>query len=226
MDHPLGEPSIAPSPKRGVLARAWAFVSRPSARFSLGAIAFSGLLFGVLLWGGLHWALERVNNEKFCISCHEMGENNYAELRETIHFKNRSGVRATCPDCHVPKQWLPKMIAKIKASADVYRHVMGRYNTPEKFEEKRARLAQNVWNAMKENDSRECRSCHSADSMDPHKQSATSEVMMLALKNGATCIDCHMGIAHYLPKSNPYLPKSHPPGKRASAKAVSNPEQR
>jgi cytochrome c-type protein NapC len=107
-------------------------------------------LFGVLLWGGLHWALERVNNEKFCISCHEMGENNYAELQETIHFKNRSGVRATCPDCHVPKQWLPKMIAKIKASADVYRHVMGRYNTPEKFEEKRARLAQNVWKSMKE----------------------------------------------------------------------------
>jgi trimethylamine-N-oxide reductase (cytochrome c), cytochrome c-type subunit TorC len=54
---------------------------------------------------------------------------------------------------------------------------------------------------MKANDSRECRSCHSATAMDPHKQSQASQVMMLALKSGATCIDCHMGIAHFLPKS-------------------------
>jgi cytochrome c-type protein NapC len=220
----MSEPLVASPPKKGILAKIWAFFSRPSARFSLGTIGFSGLLFGVLGWGGLHWALEHTNNEKFCVSCHEMGENNYAELRETIHFKNRSGVRATCPDCHVPKEWLPKMAAKVRASVDVYNHFMGRYSTPEKFEQKRARLAQNVWSKMKENDSRECRSCHSVESMDPHKQTEASQVMMLALQNGATCIDCHMGIAHYLPKSNPYLPKPKPSGKSASA--ATNPELR
>ncbi|MGB8398906.1 NapC/NirT family cytochrome c [Bradyrhizobium sp.] len=45
-----------------------------------------------------------------------------------------------------------------------------------------------------------CRNCHSVESMDPHKQSQASQVMLLALKNGATCIDCHRGIAHHLPK--------------------------
>ncbi len=26
----------------------------------------------------------------------------YQEYKETIHYSNRSGVRAICPDCHVP----------------------------------------------------------------------------------------------------------------------------
>jgi cytochrome c-type protein NapC len=200
MEAQLGEPSIAPSPKRGILASVWAFIARPSAHFSLGALVVVGGLLGVLSWGGLHWAIEHTNNERFCISCHEMGDNNFVELQETIHYKNRSGVRATCPDCHVPKEWAPKMLAKIRATADLYQHVAGHFGTPEKFEEKRARLAQIVWQSMKANDSRECGSCHSTAAMDPHKQSGASQVMMLALKDGATCIDCHKGIAHYLPK--------------------------
>ena len=36
--------------------------------------------------------------------------------------------------------------------------------------------------------------------MDPHKQSAAAQMMPEAIKNGATCIDCHKGIAHKLPK--------------------------
>ena len=199
----MSEPSITPSPKRGILARVWAFISRPSAQFSLGGLVVLGGLLGVLSWGGLHWAIEHTNNERFCISCHEMGDNNFVELQKTIHFKNRSGVRATCPDCHVPKEWAPKMMAKIRATADLYRHLAGHFSTPEKFEDKRSRLAQVVWQSMKANDSRECRSCHSTTAMDPHKQSqAATQVMMLALKSGATCIDCHKGIAHSLPKSN------------------------
>jgi nitrate/TMAO reductase-like tetraheme cytochrome c subunit len=36
--------------------------------------------------------------------------------------------------------------------------------------------------------------------MDPHKQSAAAQIMPEAMKNGLTCIDCHKGIAHHLPK--------------------------
>jgi len=53
---------------------------------------------------------------------------------------------------------------------------------------------------MKVTDSRACRNSHSTESMDLHKQSPASQVMLLALKSGATCIDCHKGIAHHLPK--------------------------
>ena len=54
---------------------------------------------------------------------------------------------------------------------------------------------------MKDNDSRECRNCHSWDAMDPDKQHPRAQAKMeKAQKDGKTCIDCHKGIAHLLPK--------------------------
>ncbi|MBL8484099.1 MAG: NapC/NirT family cytochrome c, partial [Rhodocyclaceae bacterium] len=60
---------------------------------------------GIIFWGGFNTAMEWTNREAFCISCHEMEENVFKEYRNTIHYQNRTGVRATCPDCHVPKDW-------------------------------------------------------------------------------------------------------------------------
>src|SRR3954454_425645 len=92
-----------------VMARAWMFVVelwlvliRPSSVFGLGVLVLAGFAAGVIFWGGFSTALELTNTEKFCTGCHEMRENVFAELKSTIHFSNRSGVRATCPDCHVP----------------------------------------------------------------------------------------------------------------------------
>jgi hypothetical protein len=50
----------------------------------------------VIFWGGFNTALEYTNTEQFCISCHEMEANVYEELTRTVHYSNRSGVRATC----------------------------------------------------------------------------------------------------------------------------------
>ena len=196
----MSEPSTAPPPSDGRVKRLWKFLWSPSSRFSLAGLLIAGGLAGVVLWGGFNWALELTNNEAFCISCHEMRDTPYAELQNTIHYKNRSGVRATCPDCHVPKQWIYKVMAKIEATTDLYHHILRHVDTKEEFEAKRPILAERVWASMKENDSRPCRNCHSVESMDPHKQQPASQVMMLAVKSGATCIDCHRGIAHHLPK--------------------------
>ena len=57
-----------------------------------------GIIAGIILWGGFNTAMEMTNTETFCISCHEMEENVYQELQKTVHFTNRTGVRATCPD--------------------------------------------------------------------------------------------------------------------------------
>jgi cytochrome c-type protein NapC len=179
---------------------AWRFVTRPSTRFSLGGLLVVGAIFGLFFWGGFNWAMELTNTEPFCISCHEMRATPYAELQKTIHYSNRSGVRATCPDCHVPKEWIHKVWRKVVASNELLHHILGSIDTPEKFEKERPRLAQNVWASMKATDSRECRNCHSVESMDPHKQTQASQVMFPAMKAGATCIDCHRGIAHQLPK--------------------------
>ncbi len=181
--------------------RIWTFLTRPSSRFSLATLLIVGGIGGVLFWGGFNWGLELTNTEAFCISCHEMRDNPYKELQETIHFKNRSGVRATCPDCHVPHEWFYKIRRKIQASNEVLHKILGTIDTPEKYEQHRLELAQHVWATMKENNSHECRNCHSAGSMDPHKQTeAAQKVMAEGFKAGLTCIDCHKGIAHHLPK--------------------------
>ena len=170
-----------------------------------------GIVAGILLWGGFNTAMEATNTESFCISCHEMEQAVYQELQDTIHFSNRTGVRATCPDCHVPKPWIHKIIRKIKASNEVYHKILGTIDTPEKFEAKRLELAQNVWKAMKESDSRECRNCHDFDSMDFDRQeSRSADRHDEAIENGYTCIDCHKGIAHSLPEG--YDPSDDSPG--------------
>lgn len=170
-----------------------------------------GIVLGIILWGGFNTAMEATNTEQFCISCHEMEENVYQELQDTIHFTNRTGVRATCPDCHVPKDWVHKVVRKIKASNELYHKFMGTIDTPEKFEAKRLQLAQNVWTEMKNTDSRECRNCHHFDSMDFTRQEGRSaDSHDEAIEKGYTCIDCHKGIAHSLPEG--YDPAEDMPG--------------
>lgn len=186
---------------KGRLSRLWAVFSRPSSRYSLGVLLVLGFVGGILFWGGFNWSMELSNTESFCVSCHEMRDTVYKELKETIHFKNRSGVRAICSDCHVPKDWQHKLIRKIKATNELYHKIMGTVDTPEKFEEKRLALAKYVWESMKSTDSRECRNCHAMESMDPEKQVRPAQRRhRVAIEKGQTCIECHQGIAHKLPK--------------------------
>jgi cytochrome c-type protein NapC len=188
-------------PKPGLLKRCWQALTKPS-KYSLLAVLSLGVIAGVVFWGGFNTALEATNKEAFCISCHEMRDNVYKEYSEnTIHYTNRTGVRATCPDCHVPKEWGPKMLRKIQASRELFGKVTGSIDTPEKFEAHRLKLAEREWARMKANDSLECRNCHTLKSMDTEKQKPRAKKSHeLAAKNGDTCIDCHKGIAHHKPK--------------------------
>ena len=40
------------------------------------------------------------NTEQFCTSCHTMREYLFKEYKKSVHYANRTGVRASCPDCH------------------------------------------------------------------------------------------------------------------------------
>ncbi|MDO8608543.1 MAG: NapC/NirT family cytochrome c [Phaeospirillum sp.] len=186
--------------KKSLLSEWWAALSKPTSRWSLGGLLAFGIVTGVVLWGGFNWALEITNTETFCLSCHEMEQNVYREYRGTIHDSNRSGVRATCPDCHVPRPWFYKMKRKLQASNEVLHKVLGSIDTREKFEAKRIELATHVWTAMKETDSRECRNCHNFGAFDLTRQSSRARNRHSeAEQQGKTCIDCHKGVAHQLP---------------------------
>ena len=104
-----------------------------------------GFVAGIMFWGGFNTALELTNTETFCTGCHEMHDNVYQELKTTIHYTNRSGVRAKCPDCHVPHNWTDKMGRKMQASKEVWGKIFGTISTREKFEGKRLELAQHEW---------------------------------------------------------------------------------
>ena len=176
-------------------------MSQKSKKITL-SLVVAGILIGIFSWTGLHSAVEVTNSLEFCISCHELDQV-YAEYRQSPHYKNAAGVRAVCADCHVPKSWWPKMKRKVQAANDLYNKVRGSIDTREKFEAKRLQLAERVWQRMRESDSRECRSCHSFEYMDFHKQRRRSAEKMQKVvdKNtGETCIDCHKGIAHKLPE--------------------------
>ncbi|KAA0679664.1 NapC/NirT family cytochrome c [Azospirillum sp. YIM DDC1] len=181
--------------------RFWRVFSRPSVHFSLGFLTLGGFLAGVMFWGGFNTALEVTNKEAFCISCHEMKNNPYEELKQTIHFTNRSGVRATCPDCHVPHDWTQKIGRKMQASKEVWGKIFGTIDTREKFLDKRLELATHEWDRLKSNNSLECRNCHSAESMDITRQNPRAAKMheTYLFTGERTCIDCHKGIAHRLP---------------------------
>jgi len=179
----------------GPLRRLWRWILLPGSLLLIGAF-----VAGIVFWGGFNTALEITNREEFCISCHEMKENVYVEYRNTIHFQNRTGVRATCPDCHVPKEWTYKMVRKIQASNEVLHKILGSIDTPEKFRAKRVELAQHEWDRMKRTDSRECRNCHNFQYMDYAEQNRRSAARhQQGFNEGKTCIDCHKGIAHNLP---------------------------
>ena len=185
----------------GKLATLWAKLKKPSVKYSLISLLTVGFFSGIFFWGGFNTAMEATNTMSFCISCHEMEDNVYQEYKETIHYTNRTGVRAVCSDCHVPKDWTHKMIRKVQASREVWGKITGTIATKEKFEAKRLVLAEREWARMKAADSRECRNCHSFEGMDPEKQKLRGAKMhKIAQAENQTCIDCHKGIAHHKPK--------------------------
>lgn len=175
----------------------WQWFSKPS-RIAVGVLITLSFIAGIIFWGGFNTALEYTNTEEFCSSCHM--NDVVPEYRHSVHYMNRSGVKATCADCHLPHEFIPKWTRKIEAAKEVFAHITGKVDTKEKFEAHRLEMAQREWARMKANDSQECRNCHNFNDMDSTQQKTVAQKMhAMAQEQGKTCIDCHKGIAHQLP---------------------------
>lgn len=175
----------------------WRKLRTPSGA-AAGIVLGMGFVGGILFWGAFNMGMEATNTEEFCSSCHAPIVN---EIKETIHYSNRTGVRAICSDCHVPHAWTDKIVRKVQASKELIAFAMGTISTEEKFYARRKHLALREWQRMKNNDSLECRNCHDFDYMDFSEQGQRSvKQHSTALASGEkTCVDCHKGIAHQLP---------------------------
>lgn len=178
--------------------------SKPRSKWLLG-IPVGGLLMlllGIALANGTSAALHATSTPQFCAeSCHYMRDFVAPEVKASVHGSTRSGAGPSCPDCHVPKPFVPLMIRKVEAAREGWGHLTGVINTREKFEAKRLEMAQMVWEVMEKTESRECRSCHSFERMDFEKQERVSARRhKKAMEEGKTCINCHKGVAHKLPE--------------------------
>ncbi|HID9469970.1 TPA: pentaheme c-type cytochrome TorC [Serratia liquefaciens] len=182
------------------MSKLWRKLTRPSAKWSVLALLGIGCILGLAIIIVPHAGIKLTSNTEFCVSCHAM-QPVYQEYQQSVHFKNASGVRAECRDCHIPPD-IPGMLwRKLEAANDLYQNFIAHsIDTPEKFEAKRAELAKREWKRMKDNNSVGCRSCHNYEAMEHSKQHPeAAKQMSIAAKDNQSCVDCHKGIAHQLP---------------------------
>ncbi|MBF0371926.1 MAG: NapC/NirT family cytochrome c [Alphaproteobacteria bacterium] len=174
---------------------------RPSQKYGWGSFFIVGGLAMALFVGGFNIFADYTNRLEFCISCHEMEDGAFAEYKKSIHYANRTGVRAVCSDCHVPKSFVPKLVAKVMASKDVWHTILGTIDTAEKYEAQRLTMAQRVWTKMEATESRECKGCHDFQAMNLDEQGRRAQKKHPAAKDeGKHCINCHKGVVHEMPK--------------------------
>lgn len=179
----------------------WHFLTKPSSRYSVLAIAIVFILITLAGVFTFHETIEFTSTNEFCTSCHSMKQN-YIEYKTSLHYKNAYGVRAECRDCHIPENNpIDFMKAKMGGLGDIYSEFVSKdIDTPAKFEANRLRMAEDVWKMMKATNSAPCKSCHAYSAMDHAKQSpAAAAAMTPAAAKDMNCIECHKGIVHQLP---------------------------
>ena len=160
----------------------------------------AGALLMLLMIPVGHKVIEYKESPEFCSSCHSM-DIAVEEYQQSMHFKNNSGVSADCADCHIPPG-VDGVVRSVKAVKEVYHHILGTIDTPEKYEENRMRMAKQAWADFDKSQSSACRTCHTYDAMDFAKQhdSAGAKQMKDAFAaNDQNCVTCHRGIAHKMP---------------------------
>jgi cytochrome c-type protein NapC len=183
----------------GVMDRVKALIGyllKPAVGWSVLSLGGLGIVIGIVSVVGFEIGMAATNTETFCLSCHNHDIPNKA-LQMTSHYNSRTGVRPTCSDCHVPHAFVPKMIRKIQASTEVWSHIKGTIDTPEKYTAHAQHMKDKEIARMRASDSEPCRRCHDVERMDFSLQSAKAQQYHQAIEHqNKTCIDCHQGIAH------------------------------
>ena len=185
----------------GFLSRLWRRLSTPSASWSVLALVVIGLLIGAGGVIGTQVMVAATGTNEFCGgACHSM-QWVAQEYRQSGHYANRTGVHATCHDCHIPDRYPALLWYKTKAGIrDAIQEARGVISTEEKFKKERLRLAKSVWAEYKENNSENCQHCHQFNADVVAKQKEFVRPMhQQFLTKAATCIDCHKGVAHTAP---------------------------
>lgn len=189
------------TPRSGLLARTWHRLSTPSARWSVLALVVLGLAMGAVATIGTQVMVAATGTDEFCGgACHSM-QWVAKEHKLSVHQVNRTGVQASCHDCHIPHQYPAILWYKAKAGIkDAIGEARGVISTEEKFKKERLRMAKSVWAEYKETNSANCQQCHKLTAAIVAKQKPFVQPLhQQFLAGSATCIDCHKGVGHEAP---------------------------
>ncbi|TGD74176.1 Denitrification system component NirT [Mangrovimicrobium sediminis] len=173
----------------------WRRLFRPSTRWSIASLLALGIVIGIAGLLTFDTVLHATSTDEFCTSCHEM-QIPLAQLQETVHYTNHSGVSAGCADCHVPREFIPKMVRKVQAAREVWGSITGVIDTPEKYAAHLEEMKAREIARLQANDSQECRNCHTAERMTSIAGEEPKRFHRALASGRRTCIDCHDGIAH------------------------------
>lgn len=105
---------------------------RSPSKMAIGGVILLTIIGTIVGTNLFNAGMATTNTEQFCSDCHT--NDVVPEYQDSVHFSNRSGVKAICSDCHVPHEFIPKMVRKMQASQEVYAYFTGKVDTKEKFE--------------------------------------------------------------------------------------------
>jgi len=166
---------------------------------------FVMLLIGAAGLQIMNTVLHETSTTEFCNSCHSHTNNTMEEHAISSHYQNKTGVRAECHSCHLPSmedEWFDYVIYKMIVSLDIIAEIQGKITSPEAYEEHRPEMFEKVVREFKDNDSKFCRNCHKAESMQLESQGRLARERHTNMaERGQTCIDCHYGLVHKMPEN-------------------------
>src|ERR1051326_1819821 len=194
----------------------WRRLTRPSMHWSVLTLLIIGVVLGFVATAGTVVMVEATGTDKFCgTACHSM-QWVAKENEASVHVANRTASHAGGGErprgephrfpCRVPR--LPHSEALPRASRlqgegrhqGRDREMRGGIDTEEKVKKERLRMAKDVWEEYKANNSQNCRNCHQFTPEALKKQKEFAQPMhQQVLEGKATCIDCHKGVGHVAP---------------------------
>ncbi|GAA5194928.1 NapC/NirT family cytochrome c [Ferrimonas gelatinilytica] len=185
----------------------WRALFKPSTKYSIAALLIVGIVIGVIGYFATQQTLHATSTDEFCMTCHS-NHSLKDEVLASPHGGNEFGMVVQCQDCHLPHGPVDYLVKKIIVSKDLYGYLtIDNFNTQEWLDENRKEQADLALKYFHDNDSANCRHCHSRiEENQPESMSRMAKTMHS--RNAAkdpeerkTCVDCHKGVAHPYPKN-------------------------
>jgi nitrate/TMAO reductase-like tetraheme cytochrome c subunit len=162
-----------------------------------GVAAIAGVAVGIVIGAPLADSVDRYfSSNAFCAqACHVMTTTVAEELKASPHWTTPTGVQPNCADCHVSEGLAAAYWDHILGLHDAYSFFVKGIDTSEEFERVRAAAADRVRFRMLANDSKNCRTCHIMEAIQPEKVRGQRQHAE-AREKGITCIVCHYNLVH------------------------------